>query len=216
MILYFIIIDEKMNLFSELWVTIFEFLDCASVLNIKLICKNFNKICENYNLYIKHKFRNFPRQEGQCCIYNTMENNDIVRGDIIHINDNNIYIFDGHLFIKINKIFPKKFKILDDNIPINYWANNKSKFGFIYWINLSNIHQQCIDNIYTSDIIRDIRTSFTFNNQEIKILYYHVYRGEDGKVKTLKSIFETNNLLPISFQGKGINDEIYLHLENVK
>lgn len=196
---------------TELWIKIFEQLDCTTILNIKLTCQYFNKICVDYDIYMKRKFRGFPRLKGKCCIHHSIISDEIVRGDIICIDDN-VHIFDGHQLIKFDKIFPKKFKILDDNVPINYWANNKTKYNLRYCINLVNIRQQCIDNIYISNILGDLHTSFIFDNQEVRILYSNVHIGDGGKMKTLKNIFETNEMLPISFAGKGIYGEIYLKI----
>lgn len=44
---------------SELWIKIFEELDCADILNIKLTCKYFNRLCVDNEIYIKRKFAVF-------------------------------------------------------------------------------------------------------------------------------------------------------------
>jgi hypothetical protein len=193
----------------EIWVNVFEHLDCQSILNIKLTCQKFNKICVDYDFYTKRKFRGFPRAEGECkiyhipsCIYGDdefinkfirkIQDNLLIRGDVIRYKES-IDIFDGHKLIRLTHkwnesgILPVKFNVIQKDVKIKYWKNFLMED--IIWFDQAEVQQQCLDNLTCSDIIS---TSFTYDNK-----YYHILcleaKGYDYKENTIFKIINIFN-----------------------
>lgn len=215
----------------ELWVKIFEDLDCSSILNIKLTYQYFNRLCVNYEFYIKRKFRGFPRLEGYCEYYNIellsfncqeisdditriiISEYNPIRGDILCLKEFNKYIFDGQKLIKFYRFLPRKFKIINHNVPIYYWRGLRDA---ILWFDPTEVRQQCIDNITYDkeqqcengifcngvDCIRfhdkGFYTTFVYNNKTYKIIFTGDYSGCDDKElgkRNLVKVFNKYNPL---------------------
>ena len=194
----------------ELWVRIFKRLNCQDILNIKLVCHYFNKICVDYDLYIKRKFRSFPRPEGKCNKYfvNNLEDldvSDVIRGDYIYLSTQKICIFDGHNILELHEPYinqflklaqgylPCKFKILSDKVPIDYWT-----IGFgnnLLWFDQTAVQQQSINNIYFHEGDGLCYTSFIYDNETYTIKYLDDVDEESMNKEPNQLISDMKNIL---------------------
>lgn len=184
----------------ELWSKIFEKQDCETILNVKLTCRSFNKICLQDDLYIKRKFRSFPRLEGACSIVyhtdnwvknsssreeiikflnmrrnNIINENDICRGDLIYFmiggGRYELFFFDGDKVIDHDGNLPDKLRIINDNVPINYWDNTLFKYC-TKWFDSTFVQQQCINNVSLNLDMEQGETKFNYNGKTYTMIYF--------------------------------------------
>lgn len=216
----------------ELWSKVITQLDCNTILNIKLTCQYFNKLCNEQNFYLKRKFQGFPRPGGFCLCYDVSEwyNNfldwrddneidkfpeeeliyyqdtiKIIRGDLIYFtgfgrqNRDNHYrdvrIFDGQKLLKFdaNGTIPKKFTIINNDVPIKYWSRNIPN-EMVSWFDHWEVRQQLIDNIDIHVSGSIIKTCFNYNGQNYLIKYISGYgtTTDEQLISEIKTIFNTN------------------------
>lgn len=144
-------------------------------------------------------------------IYDT--NMDVIRGDFVIISkschtqyvrfDNNykISIFNGLKLIDLendgeqikNKLLPREFCVIENNVPITYWVNDQLRMWCIFdiysiWFNHSSVKDQCLTNIkydmlLVNQTIYHLYTYFKYNNNHYYIIcdYLHYDGNELGK-----------------------------------
>lgn len=82
----------------------------------------------------------------------------LIKGDLIQIDD--VYchmdpecVFDGKQILNFesdyeDKCLPSEFVVITDGVPIDYWNyNDKTNNHYMVWVDISQVKQQCIDNI---------------------------------------------------------------------
>ena len=215
----------------ELWINIIGRLDCKTILNINLTSKYFNNLIKNNHLYMKRKFRGFPRAENRAKDHNInhlfcnrngnisqeKENeiniflekgvdHNFIRGDVISFgNYQNQYsqtggcIFDGQKLMDFNFTYPmlccpSKFRIINNNVPTNYWIFTNSS---LIWFDSTEVHEQRIKNIAVS-VDNMIYTTFNYNSKEYCIRYCENYekikRTVDESRDGLLKLFQKHKL----------------------
>lgn len=154
---------------------------------------------------------------------------DLVRGDLIlypghrRFTCHGLKIYDGHKIIDFDYRYeecgclPSKFKIINDNVPIHYWYQNRKldNIGWsldigprgvhlndLVWFDHSAVKQQCIDNIVNKK--GKIRTTFVYNNQKYILDYYELNNVERFKYclnreRLLLCVSKNKNRLKISY-----------------
>lgn len=98
---------------------------------------------------------------------------DIVKGDIIMLQKSDQRaIYDGvsfHTYSSANhiNILPKEFDIINDNVPTNYWVNDKHLDFPRCYVNLQAHKKQMLTNMSLSYIT----TNITLNNINYDIVF---------------------------------------------
>lgn len=206
-------------LLIEIWDKIVVQLDCQSILNIRLVSSNF----KNYsNLYIEKKMIGFPRATKKCKqhrlnldikIFSYVNNDkkicdslaniifsaglDLVRGDIINFNSLEV-IFDGHQLLNLRFMLPRKFRVIEYNIPITYWERYSCTEGKVVWFDQTLVKNEILKNIRLD--FNKILTSFEYNNE--KYLIEFIPSEVDIKPKdTFKKHLEKFDLLMLLCLG---------------
>lgn len=209
---------------SELWIKIIEVLDCKNISNIKLTSHYFNDICKKNDFYMKRKYRGFPRAEGRARIFiDNKITDDLVRGDLCNIGQHpNPHFYDGNKLIKMKylhpegNIIPSKFKIINDNVPLDYW---KLEYNFessyinhqsipctnIFWFDQTTVLQQCLNNVKNENGITS--TNFDYNDKNY-IIEFRVFSSANGReagtVDDMKMILTTYQPLLLQYYRKSI------------
>lgn len=90
----------------ELWIKIIEKLDCASILTLKLSTSFYNELIMENDLYLKQKFKGFPRIEGHCAAYDFSKYEEFVDADEILMSgeDEMVAEFLGKAKIKLEEL----------------------------------------------------------------------------------------------------------------
>lgn len=174
-------------------------------------------------------------------IYNDIKM-DIVRGDFIIINEHNLekfinygnkyelFVFDGLKLIDLggnknityrNTLLPKEFRVIENDIPINYWYN--TKLTGIYdinsvWFDYSPVKDQCLNHIKYDSAISDsgqycLYTNFEYKNDNYYIICDYIHYVETQCENINMETFEIENknikLLVIDkFRGILTSDKI--------
>jgi len=113
--------------------------------------------------------------------YLRKNNADLVKGDLIIFDavagyrNDGVAIFDGVSIINLSYEpddygnLPKSFRVIEDNVPINYWSTENGLPGIshnnIVWFDHSKVLTQCLHNI------RHLSTSFIYNDEQYRIVY---------------------------------------------
>jgi hypothetical protein len=154
-------------------------------------------------------------------------NYDLVRGDLIlfegfdgYRNDG-VDIYDGCKIINLDYdiddygALPKEFTVIKNGVPVDYWYNyneNEDQKGVdhnqIIWINISEVKQQCIDNIIEID--GDLYTTFIYDNKEYKIYAHHDGNKITFTIDQFKDILVNNDVLLSDYQNEDDFDELDL------
>jgi len=199
---------------------------------------------ENFKFRIYQLKENFGRHLEIILDEMNNRNHDLVRGDLIctkGINDcdnSEVYIFDGCSIISLDYTFddyghlPLEFKIINNNVPINYWLKHNQTYGMnhnnryvIMWFDHKDVKQQLLDNIdfvWTSKYIRkDICTSFITNDIKYMIIYEYfgmsvgnMLRKDkpdtEGLIEDFKQIILNEDILRLE-----LDDNYYHQIDNV-
>jgi len=183
---------------------------------------------------------------------------DAIRGDFIIMTkpyhteyvrfdkEYKLFIFDGLRLLDLendgihntkNDLLPKEFKVIENNIPINYWYNkqlNKWCIFYIYsvWFDHSSVKDQYLNNIKYGPSLDNseqysLYTNFKYNEDNYYIFCnYFCYDGhESGEhINTLTYDIEnedTKELIINKFReilnGDNINfntNELFKSIEN--
>lgn len=207
----------------ELWCKIIHYLDCSLILNLRLTSKYFNNLINENDLYMKRKFRGFPRQSGRCKEYgyhDIANIDDLVRGDIISLAASlvsNFRIFDGCRIKRIvDNVLPKNFTIINYKVPIRYWENYT--FDGVTWFNHEKVKQQCINNLVLDKESKRIYTTFRYDDQFYTLEFIGIYSSDitEEFVIITTHIFEMNSILKLyiggRYRGKDISNDNLLFI----
>lgn len=214
---------------SELWLEVIKFLNCDEIINLSLTNKYFNNLLKENDCYLTRKFRGFPRHAcSRIYRYEAIDDvteliahfneKSIVRGDLICFSNITatigIYIFDGHHIIELNnKTLPNKFKVINDNIPLDYWRHFDIRN--VIWFDCSSVRQQCIDNTrYCNNLIL---TSFYYNGKKYEIKYASFKYGgvcvtSEESISVFQTIFINNDILRLRLSCNIAFEEYILFL----
>lgn len=115
---------------------------------------------------------------------------DVIKGDIIVFHSlyaslNISGIFDGRKIINMEPGteccevsshygLPKMFHIIENDIPIYYWAHDREPYYISVWFNHLLVSDQCIPNIkYSKDKYDqyELFTTFNYNKNPYKIMF---------------------------------------------
>jgi hypothetical protein len=210
-------------LLPELWVKIFEQLDCATILNIKLTCRYFNNLVNQHDIYMKRKFSGFPRPEGACRTIKIcgmfLENNiskylqkekvDLIRGDAIHfasyVIEDKYYIYDGQQLLNLgdneNIFLPNKFRIINNNVPVDYWENIQANYTL--WFDPTEIREQLICSI--NPITKILEVTFYYNEKQYQFYCTGKYMcANNDRIDFFKNIIDSHKLLLLRKVKHGI------------
>jgi hypothetical protein len=183
-----------MDLLPELWIKIIFDLDCESILSLQLLSLDFYKLCKDNDLYIKRKFKGFPRIEGKAKLYQIAQNftsredYDIIfgqQGDINRLLSDVPDILRGDLLnidirTKLNS-YSELILIYDGQklLHLNYEGTLPEKFLVIndnipihYWMSTSNFVWFNISEI-KKELINNI--TFNFENKRLQTSYKSYY-----------------------------------------
>lgn len=119
-------------------------------------------------------YNTFPRPEG-CNIYYYTGN--VVYGDIV-IDDKydmcTKSIYDGNKLVNArNQDNFQLFKIIYNNVPIDYWVK---KFQGVYFPYTQDMKEQCIKGItygLLANKLYGFYTTFIYNNKQYRIIFNH-------------------------------------------
>lgn len=142
-----------------------------------------------------NKLRNVPRDnranfiffnkiaEKQSLSLAKINMTDLVKGDIIMHNYNkgyhnlnqHRYVYNGHRFLKCEKLLPSNLRILENNVPYDYWFDHKIQ-GHI--LDISPYREQILFNIARYPFC--VKSFFNKNNVTVKIMIF----GETNDIQT--------------------------------
>lgn len=169
-------------------------------------------------------------------ILETLHNTELIYGDLIYVGGYHpeTFIFNGRILLpldldrvdfrnpkKMINVLPKEFITPTNHVSMLYWKNDVVH-NSIVWLNISELRNQCIDNI---DIESDIvSTSFIYDNITYTIYFssnHQVFYGYDVLRREFIKCLTDNNILPLEYQDhfglikddKVHNNSLFLHLE---
>lgn len=87
----------------------------------------------------------------------------MIRGDIINFDSREV-IFDGHKLLNLSSILPQKFRVIENNVPINYWDRYSTTEGKVIWFDQTTVKDQVIKDV-RYDWIEGASTYFEYNDK---------------------------------------------------
>lgn len=128
-------------------------------------------------------------------------NVDLVKGDLVVFDgvagyrNDGIAIFDGSDIIELDTepddygTLPKIFRVIENGVPINYWAQNPESneqngiaHNSIVWFDHKLVLQECLKNITYGPVDPckfAIYTKFTYQNIQYRIIYLDGFDYDD-------------------------------------
>ncbi len=116
---------------------------------------------------------------------------DLVKGDLIlfdsvpRYRNDGVAIFDGrriiNIFDQIDEYgsLPPQFRVIEDNVPINYWTHFDDNtrgitHNYIVWFNHALVRDQCLANLQygpADDGSDCVFTRFQYNHRNYRIIF---------------------------------------------